>query len=465
MARLFGLLVSLAVSVGAAQAQEIITTTLPLVDSNAVGLVSAQNAGLSPNFWADTDAATIATLINDQHFHQIPEARAFLQRLMVAELIPPKDIANGVTTVIARIDWLLDNGFVDAADALLQKVGASHPALFKRWFDAKLMLGLSQDACEPLKTNPALTTDISTKVFCLAQNHDWFSAELTLVTGRNLGALSPDRAILLSLFLDPDLMADIPAPKVQNASDPLEFAIREALALPRPATGITLSQSHADLDDAAGWQAQLRAGENLARVGAIPAQYLDALYSSGKASASGGVWDRVSAVQALHTALLGNDPIKTCSALKTAWQEMSNVRLEFVFAEVFAQDLATKTLDAACHETQLKALFLHPNYGALLFDFMDLISDADVVRALITKDFTSAVPKTAIERAVIDAFASNPVELVSPAVSILNAFADTKSGVESDPRSIQALISTLLNAGFSAEADRLALQYIVLERG
>jgi len=357
MAKLFGLLLSLILSLGTAKAQEIITTTLPSVDSNAVGLVTAQNAGLPADFWADTNATTIATLIDDQHFHQIPEARAFLQRLMVAELIPPQDSENGVSTIIARVDWLLDNGFVDAADALLQKVGARHPAIFKRWFDAKLMLGLVQDACEPLKTNAALTTDISTKVYCLAQNQDWFSAELTLVSGSNLGALPEDRATLLSLFLDPELMDEIPAPKVQNASDPLEFALREALALPRPASGITISQSHADLDDAAGWQAQLRAGEKLARVGAIPAQYLDALYLSGRASASGGVWERVSAVQALHKSLANNDPVATCAALENAWRNMARAKLSFVFAEIFAQDLATKELGAFCHRAGSKECF------------------------------------------------------------------------------------------------------------
>jgi len=445
-------------------AQDISVTPLSSIDTNAVGLVSPKNAGLPVNFWRDEPASEIARLISIQNHHKIPEARAFMNRLMVTELAPPTGKHGDVAALVARVDWLLANGALDAADALLGKAGVQHPALFARWFDAKLMLSRNTEACEPLKLNPSLSADLPTKIYCLAQNMDWFSAELTLVSGENLGAIDPERARLLAYFLEPDLMDEGPAPKVQNQSDPLEFTLREALGMPRPSSGITLSQSHIDLDESAGWLAQLRAGENLARVGAIPARYLDALYSDNKASASGGVWERVKAVAKLKRAMAQGDSAVICKALNHAWDEMQKVSLLHVFSDVFAQSIATHNLSADCTETQVNTVLLHPNFGALLFDLVEYIPEKDILRAILAMNFTDTETNTPIETAIHGAFTSQLPILVSPARSILKAMADTAAGTDSDPRSIQRVIETFLAAGFETEAQRLALQYIILDR-
>ena len=443
-------------------AQEISVTSLSRIDTNAVGLITPQNAGLPADFWRDAPASEISRLISAQHHHKIPEARALLSRLMVTELTPPTEKSGGVATLVARLDWLLNNGALDAADALLDKAGVNHPALFARWFDVKLMLSRNAQACYPLKENPALSADLSTKIYCLAQNMDWFSAELTLVTGQNLGAIPPERALLLSYFLDPDLMEDGPAPKIQNRSDPLEFTLREALALPRSASGITLSQAHIDLNDSAGWLAQLRAGERLARVGAIPPRYLDALYSENKASASGSIWDRVRAVAKLKSAMIQNNPKQICKSLNRAWTQMHKATLLHVFSEIFAQSLSTYNLLDDCMETQRNTILLHPNYGALLTDLNEYIPNDSVLRAIVKNDFSSAIPHSPIEDSLINAFIQDPPILVSPSLSILNILAETTAGTDSYPRSIEHLISIFRAAGFKTEAQRLALQYIIL---
>lgn len=464
MARLASFVAALSLYATAITAQDITVTPLEKIDANAVGLVTPQTAGIPADFWGDASAPLIAHLIDIQHHHQMPEARAFLNRLMVTELTAAKDDENGINLILSRVDWLLDNGALDAADALLQKATAQHPELFKRWFNAKLMLGTPDQACEPLQTNPALSNDLATKVFCLAQNSDWFSAELTLVSGMYLGAIEPKRAELLAMFLEPDLMDDQDAPAVQNASDPLEFAIREALALPRPRSGITLSQLHVDLDDSAGWLAQLRAGEALARVNAIPARYLDALYSDGQASASGGVWDRVSAIADLRKALNSNDADNICNALIPAWDAMHKAKLVHVLAENFAEVLAAQDLPDYCVDAQIQTIVLHHNFGTLMFDLMDYIPSSDILNALITLDFSQTRPDTELENAIVSAFRADRHELISPAQSILTSLADTTHGIETSPISVEKLLATLLDANFTAEAQRLALQYVILER-
>jgi hypothetical protein len=445
------------------QAEDISVTPLSRINTNAVGLITPENAGLPADFWSGEQAAEISRLINAQHHHKIPEARAFLNRLMVTELSPPSESSGSVTALVSRLDWLLENGALDAADALLDKAGVNHPALFARWFDTKLMLSRNSQACEPLKANAALSTDLSTKIYCLAQNMDWFSAELTLVSGQNLGAISPERALLLSYLLDPELMDDGPAPKIQNTKDPLEFTLREALALPRSSSGTTLSQTHVDLDDSAGWLAQLRAGERLARVGAIPARYLDALYSENKASASGGVWERVRATAALKKSMVADDPDGICTALKYAWEQMGQAGLRHVFSETYAQTISTHNLPTECIETQINIILLHANYDAYLFDLVEFIPRNSVLYAIVSGDFENAIPQSPIEDSIINAFTQQPPILVSPARAILSALAGTTTGTDSDPRSIERLITTMRAAGFSAEANRLALQYIILD--
>ncbi len=446
-------------------AQDITVTSLSSINSNAVGLVSASNAGLPMDFWADAPADLIADLIAKQQRHKMPEAREFLNRLIVTELTPPRQSGTSVDMIVARIDWLLANGAVDAADALLTKAGPHHAGMFERWFDVKLMLGQPQEACEPLKKNSAISSDLSTKVYCLAQNFDWFSAELTLVSGRNLGAIDDQRADLLSMFLDPDLLEEMDTPVIQNPKDPLEFAIREALALPRPTSGITLAQSLADLDDAAGWLAQLRAGENLARVGAIPAQYLQSLYTrNGRASASGGVWERVKAVAQLDTAIANPDPVSACRTLRRAWNVMRDAQLLHVFAALYATPLASMTLPDDCAAIQYNTILLHPNYGALIFDIYELIPNDDILRAVVSNDFETMKSKSTIETAIKNAFLRDRISLLNPAQTILTAFRDITTGTESDPQRISHVIATLLDAGFTPEAQRLALQFVILER-
>jgi hypothetical protein len=62
-----------------------------------------------------------------------------------------------------------------------------------------------------------------------------------------------------------------------------------------------------DLSPSSGWKTQIEAAERLGAVGSLPAAQLLERYKSGQPSASGGVWDRVNAVQNLDLTLA--DPI------------------------------------------------------------------------------------------------------------------------------------------------------------
>ena len=81
--------------------------------------------------------------------------------------------------------------------------------------------------------------------------------------------------------------------------------MREAVGLPRPPGPLPLAFLHMDLDEHVPMRIRAEAAERLVLSGAVAAPALFAAYRSGEPAASGGVWDRAQAVQALDAALAG----------------------------------------------------------------------------------------------------------------------------------------------------------------
>ena len=86
----------------------------------------------------------------------------------------------------------------------------------------------------------------------------------------------------------------------------------------------------ADLRGNSGWKAEIEAAERLARTGAVPASRLLGLYTDRRPAASGGVWDRVAAVQALDLALNEGATQDLVQALPRAWRAAQDQRLEVI---------------------------------------------------------------------------------------------------------------------------------------
>ena len=183
-------------------------------------------------------------------------------------------------------------------------------------------------------------------MFCQARNGDWDTAALTLGTARALGYVTDGEDALLSRFLDPDLYEGEDLPPLGGPMTPLTFRMLEAIGEPQPTGDLPRAFAQSDLRDTAGWKAQIEAAERLARAGAIDAARLTALYASVRAAASGGVWDRVAAVQALDAALEARDPARIGAALAPAWEAMAAADLEPVLAAMRGRPVCkASTLD------------------------------------------------------------------------------------------------------------------------
>ncbi|NHX27734.1 hypothetical protein HA397_27695, partial [Escherichia coli] len=136
----------------------------------------------------------------------------------------------------------------------------------------------------------------------------------------------------------------------------------EAIGEPLPTTGLPLAFAQADLRSTSGWKARVEAAERLARSGAISPNRLLGIYTERRPAASGGIWDRVAAIQALDVAVLSGDDDKIATALPPAWGAMQRSELEVPFAEVYGERLAALGLPGEAGRIALRLGLLSDSY-------------------------------------------------------------------------------------------------------
>ncbi|MGP1355373.1 hypothetical protein [Roseicyclus sp.] len=383
-------------------------TVLPLdaVELDAVGLLPRSITGLPADLWGASDPETLVRLFRAQPSGGLPAVLSFTRMLALAELDPPAGDPEG-ELFLARLDMLLDRGALDPALALMERAGPTEPQVFRRFFDVSLLTGHGGRACNAMEANPDIAPTFPARIFCLARMGDWSAAALSLGTGEALGRITTEEGDLIARFLDPELFeGEGPLPPDPNLT-PLAFEMRMAIAERPDLTGAPLAFVHADLSPLAGWRAQLSAAERLTRSGAIEPQEWFAIYTARVPSASGGVWDRVAAVQALDAALLAGDAAEVARRLAPAFEHMQEAGLATAFATIFAERLQRVPLTAEAGTLARRIGLLSPIYE-------------DVAQA--------AVPQTEAEAFAFDIArgrATAPVPSDDPlAVAVAAAFAE-----------------------------------------
>jgi hypothetical protein len=339
-------------------------TIMPIgaVSLDAVGILPASVTGLPANLWGDSSVETLANLMRAQPYEGLPAVLAFTQQLALAELDPPLNAGTEAELFLARLDLLLARGALEPARALMERAGPSSPQIFRRWFDVSLLSGDERRACATMRANPDIAPTFTARIFCLARTGDWSAAALSLGTGAALGFIAEDDAELIARFLDPDLFEDDgPLPPETNAT-PLRYQLRVALGERPPSSGLPLAFAHSDLSDVAGWRAQLDASERLLRSGAIPPSVWLDIYTDRVQAASGGVWDRVAALQRFDEALLAGEISAVTAALPHAWGAMRAAGLEVPFATVYAERLLRLPLTADAAMLARRIGLLSPRY-------------------------------------------------------------------------------------------------------
>lgn len=450
-------------------------TTRPIdgISLDGLGLLPASVTGLPHDLWGTTSSLELARLIRAERVDTLPAIQSVLYTLLLAEVAPPADSDGEGAIFLARVDKLLDLGALDPALALLEKVDHPEPEPFRRWFDVALLMGREDQACEMMRETPQIAPTFPARVFCLARGGDWNAAALSLRTGETLGYVDDEMARLLERFLDPELSEGEPDLPVPLRPSPLVLRLMEAIGQPLQTTTLPVAFAQSDLRSNTGWKNRLEAGERLARHGAIEPNRLLGLYSERKAAASGGVWERVRAIQALDTALQDGDKGAAAQALPGIWKQMQTVELEVPFAALYGEALAGMNLSGEAgalafrigllsdaYETVARAY--HPNDPADRF-LIGLatgrvvgLEAPDQMGVAIQKAFTPGTRPTAdfdtllAEKRLGEA--------------LLLAIDHVTEGARGDLRDVTEGLRLLRHVGLESAARRAAIELLLLER-
>ena len=443
---------------------------LETASADAVGLLPSSTTGLPTSLWTVSHTSDLTEALSRIPAEPLPALQALYYTLLLTEADAPADAGTSTRFLTARIDALIEFGAIDPARALLERAGPQTPALFDTWLDLALLTGDEDEACKSLRQTPALSKSYAARIYCTARTGDWPTAALTYETAVGLDSLSETDAVLLGLFLDPEMIEVTALPTPPREMTPLTFRLFEAAGSPYPTNRLPRAFAMADLRDTAGWRTEIEAAERLSRTSALPANRLLGLYTDRKPAASGGVWDRVRAVQALEAALDANAPDKIANSLPRAWKLMRSRGLYTSFAQLFANPLRA-------HE-------LPPGAQALSFAITLLSEDYEQARDMLAtpnreQEFliglTMGIPdlakaRTGQEQAIARGFDTTRPGRDQAALirdgkigeAILRAANQLERARDGNPRLLADALATLRFLGLEDTARRAALQVLIL---
>jgi hypothetical protein len=442
---------------------------------DAAGLLPSAVTGLPRDLWGASTATDLARRITTISARPdlLPASRRLLNTLVLAELNPPLQSQADGRLFLARIDALLSQGLLDEADALMELAGLSSPAIFRRAFDTKLLLGTEDEACARLTHTPGLSPTLQARIFCLARGGDWGAAALTLESGEALGLIRKDQGALLARFLDPELFEGEPTLAIPDHPTPLTFRLMEAIGEPLVTSSLPLAFAQSDLRATTGWKARATAAERLARVGALSPNRWLGIWSEHLPAASGGIWDRIEALQRFETALSTNDPGAVSRALPPAWSAMQVSGLEPVFAELFAARLALLPLNGEAANIAFEVALLSPAYEEIAQKWAPALTrDQAFLKGIALGDLPTLRPSSDMARAIASGFRGTgvPVRLTSLVSekrlgeAILRAIEVLEGGAAGDLDELSDAIQFFRAVGLEATARRAALELMLLER-
>jgi hypothetical protein len=435
-----------------------------------IGLVPARVTGLPETLWSGSTTAGLVAQIDDLPTLRLPAAQALLYTLLMTEALDPGDAPDADDRLtLARVDALVRFGAHEPALSLLEQAGRDRDgAHFAAYMDVALLIGQEDAACAILAAQPHLAPSLAHRSFCAARQGDWPTAALLFDTGRTLGAISGPDALALERFLhieDYDGAPPLPRPEPIT---PLVFRLHEAVGEPLPTGNLPRAYAVADLRDLAGWKQQLEAAERLALSGALPANRLLGLYTAREPAASGGIWDRVAAVQRFETALRTRSTDAIAKSLPPAWREMQRAGLATLFADLFAEALTRYPLEGAARRSAMEMLLLSPAYrsAAALPDV------PPVLRAVAAGEGAEIAAATPTETAVLESFDPDMArgDLLGMArngrmgEAILRTLLLLETGAAGDLAALRQSLATLRAFGLEDTASRAALQILLMER-
>lgn len=441
-----------------------------------LGLVSTAVTGLPVDLWQSSQPTRIATLLQTVPVRDLPAMQSLLLTLLLTDARPV--VGDEDAVLLARLDRLLDIGAIEPAVALIQEAGpGATPARFARWFDATLLTGEEDRSCAMLTARPYLDPDYRARIYCALRRGDWPTAMLILETALALDVFNETDQELLDRFVNPDLYEDEAANLTFPATpDPLDLRLFETIGEPQPTAALPRAFAHADLRDVAGWKAQLEATERLTRSGAMNPNLLLGLFTERRPAASGGIWDRVSAVQSLDRALNVGRSERALAAVEQAlpqlWHAAQEAGLELAMADLFAARLAKLPLNGEAARLSWLLQLLSPAYEQAAAP--EGSENADFLTAIARGEARPDLAASPMQAAISEAFSPNAELPMAQALllsenrlgeAILITMESFAHGAEGNLASLTQSLAAFRLIGLEDTARRAALQLLLLGDG
>ncbi len=458
----------------------ITSSSLDLVSRDAAGLLPPSVTGLPVRLWGEMQADQVILALQDHKTSGVPELRILFRNLLLAQADPPLGVDARISPLLTRIELLMEIGALDEAETLIELAGVTEPKIFAKWFDLAIMANRTRAVCAALAKLPELSDDITTRVVCLARGGDWNAAAITLSLSASIGDLEPLREELLIRFLDPELFNHDQETAIPTPLTPIDFALREALGLPRPSP-LPLMYLGVDLKLNVPQRRRMEAAEQLVKTAAIPTSLLFAAYRGGRPASSGGIWERSNVVQQLDRALIENDDVALADAITQAYQEMANVGLLSALAAEYSDALAHYPKSQALNKVSAMVQTLLLLQGIPVSAWVETV-EADTDKMEMARVLASRIPVLGLSpyddpmlNAIFAAFSdqipplsefSYNLELIDNGnigAAILVSLGLLANGVDGASANIYEGLFLLRKAGQDDAARRVAIQLLLTE--
>ncbi|MDW3221363.1 MAG: hypothetical protein R8G34_00510 [Paracoccaceae bacterium] len=434
-----------------------------------IGLVPAEVTGLSPDLWQASDPEDLSLRMSKLPDFRLPAAQALLFTALLTEARGPGDDSGAEDLfTLARVAALQRFGALDPAIALIEQADVTRDkAHFAAYMDLALLTGDEWLACNILSAQPHLSPGPGHRIFCAARQGDWSTAALLFDTSRALSVMTNSETALLDRFLHPEYFDGLAPLRPPAQITPLTFRLHETVGEPLPTRFLPRAYAVADLSDLVGWKAQLEAAERLAKTGALPDNRLLGLYTERLPAASGGIWDRVEAIQHFDTALDTRSKEAVTKTLPDAWAAMQAAELETAFAGLFHPRLDRVALTGPSADIAQTLSLLSADFRSAAKDI-----DAPFLQAVAAGDPSGLSSSDLFEQAIIDGFKSDAARHEHVAMArqgklgevILHALVALEEGAAGDASALTEALGTLRALGLEDTARRASLQILLLDR-
>lgn len=436
------------------------------------GLRPARDLNLDADLWGRSSAADLARALVDlpDGAEAPPSVRRFLNELLTLEFKPPIDAAIDDSFFLARIDRLLSMGQLERAEALLEIAGLDDAERFRRAFDIALLRGTETEACRTIEETPDLSPTYPARIFCLARLGEWDVAALTLGNAEALGILTPDEDALLLHFLDPELFEGKPVPEPPRQSTPLLFRLYEAVGERIPTDQLPVAFAVTDLGSTVGWKARLRAAERLVAADALSFEALIGVFTERKPAASGGIWERVAALQSLLSALETGRSKQVNNTLSAAWIAAGRGGFDTDFAEWITPQLGDYELTGPARHLAFEMALRAGRVDRAEVLASDAADDRFLL-ALATGSGSASPGTSLLNQSVLRGLvALSPgatfealIEDDRKGEALFRALGHLKRGAAGNPRATQQSLALLRTLGLEELARRVAVELILMD--